>query len=346
MLRTVEPPASSDAWPADLVDFLRALGGPAWIPVAGRDRSRCRVVSTLLHGNEPSGARAVHAWLRSGAVPAVDTRFFIGSVAAALEPPAFSRRVRFGQRDLNRCFLPPFQGREGALARTVLERIRIRRPEALIDLHNTTGHTPAYGVGPRSDPARLALAALFATRYVESDLQLGALIEAVADELPAVVIECGMTGDAGPDRIARDGLTRFLAADDVGPGGDAGTSSPDAIAVVADPVRVCLQPGLTIRYGDTPDADADLTVDVAIDRHNFERVAPGEPIGWVRPGAVWPFVATRADGAEVSRDLFHVREGRVEASASFVPIMVTTSPEIAVQDCIFYAASPRGPRGG
>jgi len=345
-VRTVEPPASPDAWPADLVDFLRALGGPAWIPVAGRDRSRCRVVSTLLHGNEPSGARAVHAWLRSGAVPAVDTVFFIASIAAALEPPEFSRRVRFGQRDLNRCFLPPFQGREGALACAVLERIRALRPEALIDLHNTTGHTPAYGVGPHSDRARLALTALFATRYVESDLRLGALIEALADELPAVVIECGRTGDAGPDRIASDGLTRFLVAEDVGPGGDADAPSLDAIAVVASPVRVCLQPGLTIRYGAAPDPDADLTVDVAIDRHNFEPVAPGVPIGWVRPGGAWPFVATRADGAEVSRDLLHVREGCVEASAPFVPIMVTTSPEIAVQDCIFYAASPKGPEGG
>ncbi|HKJ24488.1 MAG TPA: succinylglutamate desuccinylase/aspartoacylase family protein [Myxococcota bacterium] len=339
----VAPPASPDAWPADVEGFLRALGGPAWIPVAGRDRSRCRVVSTLLHGNEPSGSRAVHAWLRSGAVPAVDTCFFVASVEAALEPPGFAHRVLFGQRDLNRCFLPPFQGREGELAHAVLERIRALRPEALVDVHNTTGHTPPYGVGPRSDPARLALTGLFAARYVESDLRLGALIEAVQDELPAVVVECGMTGDAEPDRVAREGLARFLAAERLGPEGAPDARPPEAIAVVASPVRVCLQPGLTIRYGDAPHPGADLTVDAAIDRHNFERVAPGAPLGWVRTDGPWPFVATRADGSEVSRDLLHVRDGRVEASTAFVPIMMTTSPEIAVQDCIFYAATPREP---
>ena len=154
-LRTVTPPSSPDLWPADVEGFLRQLGGPAWITVPGRDRSRCRVVSTLLHGNEPSGARAVLAWLRSGVEPAVDTVFFIGSVAAALEPPGFAHRTLFGERDLNRCFLPPFQGPEGELAREVLARIRALRPEALVDLHNTTGHTPPYGVGPRSDAARL-----------------------------------------------------------------------------------------------------------------------------------------------------------------------------------------------
>jgi len=342
-LRVVGPSRGSEPWPRDVEGFLRQLGGPAWISVPGRDASRTRAVSTLLHGNEPSGVRAIHAWLRSGMRPAVDTVFFVGSVEAALVPPGFSHRTRFGHRDLNRCFLPPFPGPEGDLAREVLSRIRRLAPEALVDIHNTTGHTPAYGVGPRSDPARLTLTALFARRFVESDLQLGALIEAVQDETPAIVVECGMAGDPEPDRIAREGLARFLAADSLGPalrtGADAG--SAPAISIVAHPVRVCLQPGLALRYGRGPEAQADLTVDAGIDRHNFEPIGPGAPIGWVRAGGPWPLVATRADGAEVSRELFQLREGRIEARTGFVPIMMTTDPEIAVQDCIFYAATSR-----
>jgi hypothetical protein len=336
----IAPPSDPGRWPEDAIAFLRGIGGPVWLTLPGRDRGRCRVVSTLLHGNEPSGVRAVLAWLRSGAQPAVDTHFFIASVAAALEPPGFAHRMRFGDRDLNRCFFPPFQGREGALARDVLERIRGLAPEALVDLHNTTGHTPPYGVGPKSDPARLALTAFFAARFVESDLRLGALIEAIQDELPAVVVECGMTGSAEADRIAREGLARFLEAEAVGPEASGG-KPPGELAIVASPVRVCLQPGLALRYGDGPAADADVTVDAEIDRHNFERVEPGATIGWVRPDGPWPFVATRADGAEVSRDLFELRDGRLAARTSFVPIMMTTDPEIAVQDCVFYAATPR-----
>ena len=41
-------------------EFLRALGGPACLFLRGQDRSRTRALVTLLHGNEPSGAIALH----------------------------------------------------------------------------------------------------------------------------------------------------------------------------------------------------------------------------------------------------------------------------------------------
>lgn len=337
-LRILEPPSSPDRWPEELAAFLRGLGGPAWIPLVGRDRSRHRVVTTLLHGNEPSGVRAVQAWLRSGAVPAVDTSVFVASAQAALEPPAFSHRVLFGRRDLNRCFRPPFEGAEGALAEQVLEHVRKRPTEALVDLHNTTGHTPAYGVGPREDPARLALTALFADRYVHSDLRLGALVEAVQDEMPAVVIECGRADSPVADGVARQGLSRFLELDFLF---SEGAEPGPAMTVVGSPVRVCLQPGLVLRYGEGPEETADLVVDASVDRHNFQRVDAGASLGWVRPGGPWPFFATQADGAEVSRELFEIDDGHVRVRRSIVPIMMTTDPDIAVQDCIFYAARPR-----
>ena len=47
--------------PSDEANLLAWLGGPALLRIAGRDRSRSRAVSALLHGNEPSGLRAVHA---------------------------------------------------------------------------------------------------------------------------------------------------------------------------------------------------------------------------------------------------------------------------------------------
>ncbi|MBQ0785555.1 MAG: hypothetical protein KBT66_15110, partial [Amphritea sp.] len=52
--------------PENVGAFLRQLGGPTLIVVDGRDNSRCRAIATLLHGNEPSGVRAILGWLRSG----------------------------------------------------------------------------------------------------------------------------------------------------------------------------------------------------------------------------------------------------------------------------------------
>ena len=114
-MRVLKAPRSEEV-PPGVEEFLRWLGGPAAIRVPGRDRSRARAVTTLLHGNEPSGVRAVHAWLRSGALPAVDALLFVGAVPAALEPPGFALRSLPGAADLNRCFLAPFEGPDAELA--------------------------------------------------------------------------------------------------------------------------------------------------------------------------------------------------------------------------------------
>jgi hypothetical protein len=75
--------------------FLAWLAQPTLFRVPGRDRSRTRVLATLLHGNEPSGLRGLHRWLRAGAPPAVDAdlrrRGARGAGAARLRAPACCR---------------------------------------------------------------------------------------------------------------------------------------------------------------------------------------------------------------------------------------------------------------
>jgi hypothetical protein len=336
VIRSVEAPQRADI-PSNVADFLRQLGGPAWIRVPGRDRSRTRAVATLLHGDEPSGLRAVHGWLRSGVLPAVDSVFFVGEVEAALAPPGFGQRTPPGRADLNRCFLPPYVGDEGALAAELIERLRAARPEALIDLHNNSGHNPAYGVGLSADAPLLALTALFGRRYVHSDLRLGALVEATHDEFPSLTVECGRAGDPLADAVARSGLDRYLSAHRA-----LEPQSPrPMLDVLEAPVRVTLRPGVRVAFADAPRPGADLTVARDIDRHNFELVAPGSPLGWVADG-VWPVTARGAGGIDVARELFEVREGVLRARRGLIPIMVTTRACAAERDCLFYAGRRAG----
>jgi hypothetical protein len=329
-MRQCEAPTGA-ALPADVGDFLRALGGPALLRQPGRDRTRTRAVVTLLHGNEPSGVRAIHAWLRSGAMPAVDVIFVLGAVAAALEPPGFAHRQLPGKRDLNRCFRAPHEGAEGALAREILELLDIARPEALVDLHNNTGRSVPYGVGPRADAEELALVALFGDRYVHSDLELGALVEVAAEAFPSVVIECGRAGASAADAVALRGLERFLGATRLGAG-----SAPPQVRVVTDPVRVEVVPGLRLALGEGPDAAADLTLAAEIDRHNFTRLEAGHVIGWLGPDAPWPIRAVGREGRDLSRELFEARDGMLRTRRETIPIMITNDPGIAQSDCLFY----------
>lgn len=324
--------------PPTVEGFLAALGGPTAIRLPGRDRSRTRVVTTLLHGNEPSGARGLHAWLREGRPPATDALLILGNVAAALQPPGFAYRMLPGERDLNRCFLGPFDGPEGRLARAILEALHAVRPEALVDVHNNSGHNPAYGVGLEASRPALQLTALFGERFVQSDLRIGALIEAVR-AWPSVTVEVGRSGDPAADARALAGLRAFLGRDPL-----LGEAPPPALELLVAPMRATLRAGVRVAVADAPVAGAELTVAADLDRHNFEVVAAGVPIGWVTPGG-WPLELRDAAGRDRSHDYFRIEGARLVARRPFVPIMITTDPEIARSDCLLYVVGAPGPAG-
>lgn len=99
---------------SNVIEFLEILGKPTWITIKGKDPSRLRVVVTLLHGNEPSGVKAIYRWLGNPVTPATNMAFFIGYVEAALEPQLFTHRYLPGDKDLNRCFAAPSRSSSGS----------------------------------------------------------------------------------------------------------------------------------------------------------------------------------------------------------------------------------------
>lgn len=329
-LRAVGPLDASEI-PSESLEFLRLLGGPVAIRVDGRDHGRCRVLVTLLHGNEPSGFFAIHAWLRGAAVPATDVLIILGGANAALVDPPLSSRLLPDGTDLNRCFWPGEGHEPNAQARAILELIESERPEALVDIHNNTGHNPAYGVVTRDGLAERCLVALFARRFVNYDLRLGALVEMSADVCPSVVVEVGRAGDPHADQLALDGVARFLGRKSVIDGDE-----PPPLDAFARPVRVELARSLEVAFGSAARSDVDLTVDEEIDRHNFEVLPAGTTIGWVGRERGWPLVAIGADGRDRSRELFALERGRLSARRDLVPIMMTTDALIARSDCLFY----------
>ena len=322
--------------PGKVEHWLRELDRATLLRVPGRDRSRTRIVTTLLHGNEPSGVRAVHAWLRSGVAPATDAVFYIGSVEAALAAPPWSHRTLPHARDANRCFAPPFGGLEGERSLELIERLEAVRPEALIDLHNNSGRSPAYGVGTVADAAHLGLTGLFADRYMLSDLRLGTLIEATERFTTSIVVECGRAQDPVADAVALAGLERYLSVEDLSV-----RAERWQMEILHHPVRVRVHPEVRLAFGDAPVEGANLTVRSDMDRHNFDPVEPGIVLGWLGPPGTWPFDARGGDGVEVSAELFTSTDGLVRIRRAMVPVMMTVSAAIARSDCLFYAMQKR-----
>ncbi len=316
-------------------EFLERLAGPSWLVIPGRDRSRSRAFVTLLHGNEPSGVRALHAWLRAGARPAVDLVVFVGSVQTALTLPQFSHRNLPGHRDLNRCFRSPFVGAEGRLAQEVLERLRALQPEALIDLHNTSGSSPAYGLTTRADAPQAALTSLFGQHLILTRMRLGAIMEALEDECPTVTIECGGVRSAQSDTVALVGLTEYAAADPLFT-----KDHTQPLTLLRDPIRVELRKGAQVAYASGAVPEMDLTLAADIDERCFALLPPGEVLGWLGPAGTAALDARDAQGNDRTGELFAARDGRLLAARPLQLLMVTTEPRIALGDCLFYVVLP------
>ncbi len=337
-LRLVEAPAPGEI-AEDPLAFLASLGGPVAWRVRGRDRSRVRVVTTLLHGNEPSGLLALQAWLRGGPEPATDVVCVIANVEAASLHPVFTHRMVPDRPDLNRCFLGPFEGVEGGLARAILDLAAELKPEALVDLHNNTGHNPVYGVGTEPTPDILGLCSIFGRRFIWSHLELGALIEAVP-HCPALTVEVGKSGEEEANRAALEGLTRFVAAErlfDAGQGArsDAVGFDPAGVQVLRMPMRAILEPGRRLVMATQPHADADLTMPDDLDHLNFETVAAGTRVGWVR-GEGCPLHLIDENGRDRAEEYFARVGDELVARRPFTPIMITVDAKVAASDCLFY----------
>ena len=315
--------------------FLRDLAEPTLIRVPGRQSSRCRMVVTLLHGNEPSGVIAIHRYLRDriqrdGYRPRTDLCFFVAGVQNALVPPLFSQRQKAGDRDLNRCFLSPHGDGPGEIAAQILDCIAKLKPEAVIDIHNTSGAGPAFSVCSRFNRRHLALTELFTHRMVVTDLVLGALIDMTREDMPVVTIECGGSEAEEAHEIAYRGLERVGDQVDLFE-----IRSGTDVDLYIHPVRLELVPGTRICYGHENSADCDLVLPPDIDRRNFGMVTPDIMLAWVNnPGCLR---LKSAAGYSAIDDYFRIRNGRLYSAHPLKLFMVTTRPAIALSDCLLYA---------
>lgn len=324
---------SAEAIGASATEFLHRLRGPAHIYIPGQDPSRCRAVVTLLHGNEPSGFIALFHLLEKQIEPTVDLHCFVASVAAAREPPGFYYRMLPDEEDLNRCFQPPYSASpQSRLAKGIIDTLEQFQPEAVVDIHNTSGSGPAFGVTTFMDPRHEALVSLFTHRIVVTDLSLGALMEISETRFPTVTVECGGAQEVESHRLAEDGLRNFALRDDV-------LTPPPAdftLDFFYNPIRLELRDNATISYGESPAPGSDVTLLPQLEKYNFGFVEAGTPLGHLSGNFQAVLTARDSRGREKLTDYFNVENGRLVPSQTLKLFMVTTNPEIARKDCLFY----------
>ncbi|WP_395338324.1 succinylglutamate desuccinylase/aspartoacylase family protein [Ningiella sp. W23] len=309
--------------------FLSQLGGPSLIELSGKDPSRCRVITTLLHGNEPSGLYALHRLLKEAFIPQTTTVFIVASVVAASTEPTFSHRMLEGQKDLNRCFGISDVGAEHthlqhALAQAITRSISSLQAEAIIDIHNTSGSGPAFAVATNKSDANLALASHFTHRMIYTDIRLGAIMEQDF-ACPIITIEAGGAQDDEANTTAYNGLRSFLSADDA-------FEKRQSIEEFEQPQRLELCKNAEICYQSANNPKVDVTMRADIERLNFGKTEAGQHLGWARSLSNLCLDNTNNHVGEY----FYTEQGLLKTKVALTLFMVTTRADIASSDCLFY----------
>ena len=319
-------------------EFLRSLGGPACFFLEGEDSGRTRALVTLLHGNEPSGAMALFRWLKSGQRPAVNVVCILASVTAALESPPFSHRMLPRARDLNRCFKPPFDDVQGALAEEILEILQMHHPEAVVDMHNTSGSGPSFGVCTHMDRQHDALVSLFTQRLIVSDLRMGALMDISEHRYPTVTVEVGGRLDEEAHELAYEGMCRYFLAPTVLDQAD----TDWGLELLHDPIRLELCDNVTLTYAELPCSSYDITLKTDIEHHNFGGVTTDTLLGWAAGPERSLFTARDMGGRCAVSKLIRIENGEVYPAQPLKLFMITNNAAIAESDCLFYAVADDG----
>lgn len=321
--------------PDTLHSWLFEMPRATVIEIKGNDPSRCRVVSALVHGNEPSGLVAAYEYLRNvltKQAPATNVALIISSVRAARHEPMFTHRFMPGEFDLNRRFgLTDTHDRVSELAQNITGYIRDKKPEAVIDLHNTSGSSPSFAVAVSDQPAIKKIAGLFTAKLIVTHLSVGALMEQNFN-CPVVTIECGGANESSSHQLAIKGLIAFVECEDLT------ALSNDKLQVFVQPIRVTAQEGVSLCYSDSAEPDVGITLLTRIEQLNQQPIEPGTCLGWLHPKMTDCLQAINDKGINVINDMFdRDSQNRLVAKNKLQLFMATSRADIALSDCLFYA---------
>ncbi|MER2490515.1 succinylglutamate desuccinylase/aspartoacylase domain-containing protein [Catenovulum sediminis] len=317
--------------PDDPEQWLVSLQSGVVIDVEGQDTNRTRVVSVLVHGNEPSGFYAVHRWLKGNETPICNVRFIISAVEAAQQPPYFTTRYLNDIHDLNRCFSLKVEDQAVKLrAASILQAISEVHPEAVIDMHNTSGSSPAFCVTTRIEMPYQALASFFCQSVIYTRLQLGSLMEQDFG-CPIVTVECGGSQDQLAHEMAYQGLHEFLQAENLFAG-----HHYKLVDIIEHPLRLEIDKNIKLVFAEHKDESADVTLVSDIEQHNMGKTRADCFLGWSKLG-IEPFTVRNEAGEVQSDNILYCQDGKLYTAHSLRIFMATSNRRIAQNDCLFYA---------
>ncbi len=313
------------------IDFLLNLDGPAAF-VLDQGHAQTRVVSCLLHGNESSGLTAVARTFQQGPhSPHANMIYLVGNVRAAKAGVAYFMHrlidLPMGQlefRDMNRIWHA--EAPIGALAFTEsFKRLLAGRSvEAVLDLHNTSGHNPPHGVTLPGDPESLMLAGHLVDQVMTLQLGTG-FMGAMRVYAPSVLIECGKMGLLESDVTACRILEKFLMSD------LSQKKRPQQLYHTR--ATVYLDPTVELRLGGKPERAREMSLRVDLERFNLNT-----PHGRLYVGTYHGDAFPLRIGGDFEMDIIfdHDGSGHIWLKAGYTIAMATLNESNIRRSCLFF----------
>jgi hypothetical protein len=325
---------------ADYEQFLLSMTGPTVIDIVGLEPKRCRVISTLLQGNEPSGLIALHRWLTTRnekEQPKTNLRFIICSVESACIKPLLSKSFINGSKNINRCFGDEIADQTQNLqqkgcyerAQLIKKAITDVKPEVVIDLHNTASPCPSFAISSVITTDTISLAAFFTQTLVLSNLQLGSLIEQDFS-CPSIIIECGGRIDEQAHEVAYAGICHIANDENIT------HTQQKSVEIIYLPLRLIVREGVNLSYAKRDEGYSGVTLKQNIDCFNFGGANQGEMIGWIDGNGLENLHLLNSHSCDVIDDYFYIRENQLVCKQNLRLFKATSDKETALNDCLFY----------
>lgn len=306
-------------------ELLSVIGAPTLIHLEGEIKKPL-FVSTLLHGDETTGFYAVQQLLKeyqNNPLPR-SLSIFIGNVEAA----ALEQRRLDSQPDYNRTWPGTHYSNspETDMMKIICNIMRKRKPFASIDIHNNTGYNPHYACVNILNPHCLQLAGIFGSTVVYFTSPKGVQSSAFSDFCPAIVLECGQSGQS--DGVAHSlNLLKAVINLKTMPEGQ-----PEHINLHHTVARVTVPERFTLGT----DNAADICLDPELENRNFHQLAAGSLFATVNSDNEARLVVSNESNEDVADEFFEVVENNLLLKKDIIISMYTTNERAIRQDCLCY----------
>lgn len=320
---------------ADYQQFLLSLDGPTIIDIKQNPNSDWIAVTTLLHGNEPSGLIALHRWLtEKDKLPntGINVRIIVCSVEAATHGTLFTHRTLPNGADINRCFNTEINNVYHQRANKIRKLIEAVSPVAVLDLHNTSGSGPAFAVSTIVTPDTLALASYFTDTLILSDIKLGALME-VDFGCPVITVECGGRLEEQSHEIAYKGITSLCSLSDF-----SNIHEYKKVNVICQPLRLEITESTKLSFNIHDEGEEGVTMLSNIEQFNFGPIGAEQLIGWTDDKGLGNLSIRDKTGKNKITQFFKLRGNQLVNKVPLRIFMATSDTSIAKSDCLLYLA--------